>query len=130
MCMIILDNPDRNQWNEFIIDNSSPSSFLQSWEWGEFQKSLGFRVHRIAAVGEGGEIFATAQVITRPLNLGKTYLEITKGPIVQRIENREKGTDIFNLILDELKRIGKKENAVLVRINPPYANSSVLIANR
>lgn len=103
------------EWNQFIAENSSPSSFLQTYEWGEFQKSLGFKIHRFAVTGEAGEYLAVAQAIVRPLHFGKTYLEVTKGPVMQVVSNK-----LISCVFEELRRIGKKENSVLIRINPPY----------
>jgi lipid II:glycine glycyltransferase (peptidoglycan interpeptide bridge formation enzyme) len=36
-------------WNRFIAENNS-ESFLQVWEWGEFQKSLGRKMWRIGVI--------------------------------------------------------------------------------
>ena len=37
----INEKVEKNKWNEFIINNKG--SFLQSFEWGEFQNVLGER---------------------------------------------------------------------------------------
>ena len=97
--------------------NSSPASFLQSQAWGEFQKSLGLKIYRLAVVGDDGELQASAQAIVRPLNLGRAYLEVPKGPI----GNFDKAAGA--LLLDELKKIAVAEKAILIRVNPPYENN-------
>lgn len=124
---------DQNSWNKFIVENSSPASFLQSWEWGEFQKSLGHRVYRLQIEG-----ILQAQVVVRKLHLGKYYLEIPKGPIFtlspsplssrERVaEGQERG--IWELLTKKLKELGQKENAVLARVNPPYDLPDGLLAS-
>jgi len=116
--MQIISNPDREMWHKFVAEHSSPSSFLQSWEWGEFQKELGNKVYRVAEAGENGAYIAAAQAVVRPLYFGKTYLEITKGPVVRSgIENNESRIKEF---LEEIQIIAKRENAILIRMNPPY----------
>src|SRR3989344_881482 len=117
---------EKDKWNQFVADNSSPASFLQSWQWGEFQKSLGLKIHRLGVAGESGELIAVAQAIVRPLHLGKTYLEITKGPVAKRLAT---GYLQLDLIIEELKRIGEKEKSIMIRINPPYEDLK-LFANR
>lgn len=101
-------------WNKFVAENSSPSSFLQSWQWGEFQKNYGLQIYRLRI-----EAGLQAQVIVKKLPLGRTYLEIPKGPIIQTSDIRNKD---FSGFYNRLREIGKKEKAVLARINPPYTN--------
>ncbi|MBI4133049.1 hypothetical protein HY478_00385, partial [Candidatus Uhrbacteria bacterium] len=58
----------REKWNELILKNSPKSgAFLQSWEWGEFQKSFGRSVFRFEDAGR------MVQVIEHTLPLGKKY---------------------------------------------------------
>jgi len=127
--MQIVHEIHQGEWNKFIAANSTPASFLQTYEWGEFQKSLGLKIYRIAAVGppapqagalragDSGEYIAAAQAIVRPLPLGKTYLEVAKGPVW----NMDVG--IWNMVIKELKKIGRRENSILMRVNPPYEKS-------
>lgn len=114
--MIIKEQQDAEEWNEFVAKNSSPSSFLQSWQWGEFQKSLGNKVYRLA-VSEEGEILGAALVIVKPLPLSRTYLETPKGPIFKQ---SVVSSELLSCMVEELKRIGQRETAVLARVNPPY----------
>lgn len=105
---------DKLAWNNFVAANSSPSSFLQSWEWGEFQKSLGHKVYRLAVSD-----LAQAQVIVRELRFGKMYMEVPKGPIFS--SSGLANTEVWQALQDKFLEIGQKEKAVLARINPPYA---------
>ena len=44
--MIVQANSkDKKIWNQFV-SQSPMGNFLQSWEWGEFQKSQGRKVFR------------------------------------------------------------------------------------
>ena len=114
--MEIIIASDKDQWNKFVIENSSPSSFLQSWQWGEFQAALGNKIHRVVVMGDDGKWLAAAQIVVRSLYLGKTYLEVAKGPV----GNFDKA--VWETLVAELKTIAAVENAVLVRISPPYQN--------
>ena len=99
-------------WNKFVIENSSPSSFLQAWEWGEFQQNLGTKILRL----EGAAW--KAQAVVRKLPVSSSYLEIAKGPIIDSAIS-DKRLAIGELA-EKIKEIGKREKAVLARINPPY----------
>ncbi|MDP2598559.1 MAG: peptidoglycan bridge formation glycyltransferase FemA/FemB family protein, partial [Candidatus Liptonbacteria bacterium] len=97
-------------WNRFIAENSSPSSFIQSWQWGEFQAALGNKVERIILPS------LQAQVIVRGLPLGKVYLEIPKGPVMENPNDKIQ----ISKFTEEIKKVAGKEKAVFVRVNSPY----------
>lgn len=61
------------EWNQFITDHQG--SFLQSWEWGQFQEAYGRPVERIQ-IGE-----TVAQVFVHTLPAGRTYLFSPYGPL-------------------------------------------------
>lgn len=71
---------DRNNWNELVAMNTPPfGGFLQSWEWGAFQRSLGRRVERIK-YESGGKVML-AQAIKMSLPFGQYYWFVPKGPL-------------------------------------------------
>lgn len=65
---------DSERWNQVIAENGQ--EFLQSWEWGEFQKALGKRVERIQTPD------FLAQVIFNALPLGLNYGYVPRGPTI------------------------------------------------
>ncbi len=71
---------DRKSWNN-LVEQHAPrfGGFLHSWQWGEFQRSLGRVVERIYRDDEQG--VTLAQAIKIPLPLGQYYWYIPKGPI-------------------------------------------------
>ena len=106
------------EWNRFVAENSSPSSFLQSWEWGEFQRALGHRVQRLKI-----KDLLQAQVVVRELPAGRSYLEVAKGPTLAT-GDAPAGEAGWRLAIEEFERkireMGSGEKAILARINPPY----------
>ena len=112
---------NREQWEEFLKD-CSPKTFLQSWNWGEFQKKLGEKVWRLA-IFENQEILAQAQVIKVKAKRG-TFLFLPHGPIIKKQKAKSKKQNynfkvkILKTLLDELKNLAKKEKAVFLRIAP------------
>ncbi len=106
-------------WNEFVAENNS-ESFLQSWEWGNFQQVADKKIFRIG-IKDNDEIIAVALIIKHNLPFGRSYLYCPRGPVVaeSRIKNQE--LRIPNILFDEIKKIAKKEKSLFLRIDPPIA---------
>ena len=88
-------------WNQFIIQNKG--SFLQSWQWGEFQKLLNRKIWRIQADN------LKALVIKYDLPLGKNYLYCPMGLVTE---------DNLNSFLEEIKEIAQQEKSIFFKIEP------------
>lgn len=74
---------EKDTWNKLVLENKG--EFLQSYQWGEFQESLGKKIERIK-----GKNFL-AQVIFNPLIAGLNYAYIPRGPVLMgdNIEREE-----------------------------------------
>jgi len=120
---LILINSEK-YLNNFIVQ-SGQSNFLQSWEWGEFQKSLGRKIWRIGTVRKR-ELIASALIIKKTLPLGRCYLYCPRGPAInfqfpclpvgEAISNFQK---VWNALLSKIKEIGREEKAVFFRFDFP-----------
>ncbi|MBI4599597.1 peptidoglycan bridge formation glycyltransferase FemA/FemB family protein [Candidatus Uhrbacteria bacterium] len=71
---------DVREWNGYIASQPH-AQFLQSWEWGAFQESLGFPAHYIGTRDERGEIARCALFLELPLFGGRGYLYCPRGPV-------------------------------------------------
>lgn len=60
-------------WNEAVLEKGG--GFLQSWQWGEFQRGLGREVLRLRENG------ALGQFISMRLPFGKSYWYCPRGPL-------------------------------------------------
>ncbi|MBI4713572.1 peptidoglycan bridge formation glycyltransferase FemA/FemB family protein [Candidatus Uhrbacteria bacterium] len=82
---------EKEKWNEFVKKNGPQSGrFLQSWEWGEFQKAVGEKVERF--VCDNG----VASVIIRTTPGFGKYAYCPRGPIIE---------DDFFSVIKELSEI-------------------------
>lgn len=108
------DKSQCHDWNYFLFENNG--TFLQSFEWGEFESSLGKNIWRIR-IKKGERIFAQALVIgeTFPLKK-KTCLYIPFGPILSSELGLDEQQNIIGIILDQFKIIAQKENSVFLKI--------------
>ncbi|PIP67311.1 MAG: hypothetical protein COW93_00855 [Parcubacteria group bacterium CG22_combo_CG10-13_8_21_14_all_41_9] len=96
---------DKQHWN-MLASAHGHAQFLQSWEWGEFQKAYGRRVLRLSWKDQ-----VLVQFIDMPLPTGKFYWYCGRGPI--EIDPSEKRP-----ALSSLHQYLKKTNALFGRIDP------------
>lgn len=71
---------NRVDWDNLVIAHAPRfGAFLQTWEWGSFQESLGRKVERLAVTDERGTMLA--QTISLDLPFGWNYWQVPKGPL-------------------------------------------------
>lgn len=112
MKLIEIDNQER--LNNFIV-RESPGNFLQSFEWGEFQKFLGRKIWRLG-IEEDGKLVCAVLVVRNHLPFKKCYLYSPRGPIIERrfkIENQE----FKKILLSKIQEIAREEKAIFWRFD-------------
>lgn len=102
---------DKTSWDTFLINCGYPSSFFQSWNWGEFQNKLGYEVVRLGFF-DGNEQFGAASGIVIRAKRGK-YLYVRNGPVLSW-ENKDR----VNFVINSLKKLAKDLGLWHVRISP------------
>ncbi len=123
---------NREDWNRFILENSG--SFLQSWEWGEFQESVGRRVFRLAvppssagadlgplrhSSSEASEAMP-AQFIENTIPvIKKKYWYCPKGPTMSRTIRGQEFRDRIKDLIDEIKK-NSPPNVIFFRLGPEW----------
>jgi len=110
--MEIREIENKEIWENFLAE-CEDKTFLQSWNWGEFQKKMGNKIWRFG-VFENKLLFSVALVIKITARRG-TFLFIPHGPVVKN------GRELFSTIstiLEELKKIAREEKVSFIRIAP------------
>lgn len=118
-----LSDNQKTEYNRFVMENES-GSFLQSWEWGEWQKNLGRQAHRFFLNSNnesitGSNIIASIQLIKMSLPFGKYYLYSPYGPVVNSRCNQpvgEAGNEYLRFLIQEISK--KFSDCVFIRIEP------------
>ncbi|MFA5743160.1 MAG: peptidoglycan bridge formation glycyltransferase FemA/FemB family protein [Candidatus Paceibacterota bacterium] len=110
----------KDQWEEFLF-GCKEKTFLQSFNWGEFNRSLGNKVWRLG-IFEDGKLIAAAQLIKISARRGK-FLFLPHGPAITqnsklKTQNENLKLRILKTLLDELKKIAKEEKCSFIRIAP------------
>lgn len=123
MPWFIADDNFKEHWNRFVIEHNG--SFLQSREWGEFQKKSGQKVWPLI-YKENNETQAVALIIRHGLPFGFSYFYCPRGPIVNSKISAKGGqkSKIFEEFLKKMKEIGAEEKAIFFKVEPPFAKAS------
>jgi len=103
---------DKSIWESFLLE-CEQRSFLNSWNWGEFQIKIGNKIWRFG-VFDGENLIGIA-LITKIKAKRGTFLLTQHGPVIVPSNKRK---EILRFLLEELKKIGKEEKAAFIRMNP------------
>ena len=110
--MEVKEIKEKNIWENFL-KGIKEKTFLQSWNWGEFNKLMGNKIWRLG-IFDREELIGTALVSKITAKRG-IFLLIQHGPV---IKPKTKAKEVLEVLLNELKKIGKEEKAVFIRMNP------------
>lgn len=102
------------EWNKFVIENQG--SFLQSFEWGEFQKKFCQNIWRLE-IKDGEKILLISQIIQKKIKF-KAYFYIPYGPVLLDGISAKEKQEAFNLFLKELQKLAQTQGAIFLRIEP------------
>lgn len=109
--LTIKEIKDKNTWESFLIKKDAANyPFFQSWNWGEVQKKLGFKIFRLGFY-ENAELIGICQAIDIIARRGR-YLHLRHGPIILDFDKYFQ--DFFSL----LKTSVPDSKANFIRISP------------
>ena len=94
----------KQHWDSFVKTNAADGGLLQSWAWGDFQKSLDNKVFRLALVNGSGQIQAVILVVKHELHFEYNYLYCPRGPVINVVEIKH-----LNSLFAEIKNIAKED---------------------
>jgi len=113
MNILKITKENKKEYENFVLENEG--SFLQSFEWGEFQEVFNRKVFRFF-VKDGEDILLSASVFRYSLPKKKTYLYIPYGPVVKKELHLDKLEEAFSLLLSELKKIAKRNKSIFLKV--------------
>ncbi len=121
--MQIREITDKTQWENFVANPpiGGANTFLQSWNWGEFNRLSGDKIFRLG-IFENNNLIGVALVIKVNARRGK-FLFV---PHQNGIKNHESGImnkKIQKTLFDYLKDLAKREKVDFVRISPLIENT-------
>lgn len=100
----------KDEWEDFLKTRRE-ANFLQSWQWGEFHKSLGKTIIRTGLYKD--DVLAGVFLsIIEPAKRAR-YLTVAGGPILDWSDK-----DLVRAFVKELKRVAKEHRCVFARVRP------------
>ncbi len=127
-------------WEDFFL-GCEEKTFLQSWNWGEFQKMIGNKIWRLGIYdNENNEDPISAVLVVKVTAKRGTFLMVQHGPTINqkskiknenekfkntsfyeakaKCEEETKSLRFLKSLLNELKKIAKKESCNFIRVVP------------
>lgn len=109
------------QWTRFLKANGG--GILQTYEWGEFRRNLGWKARHIV-VKDGASIRLAAMVLQKPLPGGYCFFYCPEGPIVKGNDwNDRANRRAFKKFHEYLKTHQGKEMALFLKVDPHIRES-------
>jgi len=115
--MEVKEITNKQEWEEFLLQ-CEQKTFLHSWNWGEFQKSLGNIVWRFGIYEKSTRpgLVAVALVIKHVAKRG-SFLLVPHGPVTNNQDTRYK-KQILEVLTEKLKELALQQKVDFVRISP------------
>ncbi len=121
----INQNIEPKSWDYFILQHPD-ANLLQSWQWGEFQKSCGHKIWRLA-VSDAGQPVAQLQVIKLPLKFGQYIFYAPRAILLNKHLPAHQQHQAMTLLINYLKKIALDEKAILFRTDPPISKDDTSV---
>ena len=124
--MEIKEITNKEVWENFLLQ-CTEKTFLQSWNWGEFQLKQAASAKALASQSKiwrlgilsNEKLVAVSLVIKFSAKRG-TFLFVPHGPVeIEGLTPKDK-KEIFELILLQLSDTAKQENVSFIRISPLF----------
>lgn len=119
---LITDNSiDQTSWDSPLLQMPNVS-FLQSWAWGEFQKSLGNSIWRIQVIDQN-EVVGQLLVIRLSLGLGKFILYGPRAQLFNTASPLPTQIEAGKLLVKKIRELAQQNSCIFVRIDPPVLDN-------
>jgi peptidoglycan pentaglycine glycine transferase (the first glycine) len=116
MIFSTLNELHHKQYDTYVKSHPR-GSFLQSWQWGEWQEQLGLKAERMFVKNSDEDILVAGQLILMKVpKLKWDYLYFPYGPLFDEQLSERDRKEILNFLLKELRL--RHPKALATRIEP------------
>ena len=116
--LTIYEIKEKQVWENFVTLQLE-HSFLHSWAWGEFNKSMGDKIWRLG-VYEESELIAVVLLVKVHAKRGD-FLFVPHGPIIENQKYNLK-FKVLEILTKEFKKVAQEEKTSFVRISSLFKN--------
>ena len=106
----------KNIWEDFLLQ-CKEKTFLDSWNWDEFNEKMGRKSWRFGIFNDSGNLISVF-LVSKIGAKRSTFLFISHGPVILGNISLNEKKDILKIILQNLKELALKEKASFIRISP------------
>ncbi|MDO8265142.1 MAG: peptidoglycan bridge formation glycyltransferase FemA/FemB family protein [Candidatus Parcubacteria bacterium] len=110
--MEIKEISDKDIWEEFLLKYKE-KTFLQSWNWGEFNKMMGSKIWRFGLYKN--EKLSAVSLVIKVEAKRATFLFVPHVPDIE--------PELFNAFVGKLKELAREEKAIFIRIAPIWESN-------
>lgn len=111
---------NKDEWEGFLLQ-CTEKTFLQSWNWGEFNIKTDSQIWRLGVYNQGRPM-AVALVYKISAKRG-TFLFIPHGPVITPNLTGQDKKEILELILVYLKDVAMREKASFIRLASVFTDN-------
>lgn len=111
--MLVKEIKNRDEWEKFL-QNQTNTLFVQSWNYGEFYKSMGENFWVCGVYDNNDKLIGGSLVVSTHAKRGN-FLYLPYGPILPPVQERE----VFSALMDFIKKIAKDKNEYdFIKVSP------------
>ncbi|MFA6190091.1 MAG: peptidoglycan bridge formation glycyltransferase FemA/FemB family protein [Candidatus Staskawiczbacteria bacterium] len=118
--MEIREITNKEEWENFLL-SCSDKTFLQSWNWGDFNIQMGGEIWRLGAYNK--ERLVGVVLVYKVSAKRGTFLTIPHGPVLTNELPAHDKKEILELILLHLSDIAKNKKASFIRCSPIFLDN-------
>lgn len=107
---------DREAWDAFVVKASTPSEFLQSWQWGEFQRAAGKPIARVEIL-DGERRVGVALLVSHTTRLLKSFILAPRGPLLDPSLSGGAQHEVWDAFRRHMDRV-RTANTMFLKVEP------------
>ncbi|MFH0828716.1 MAG: peptidoglycan bridge formation glycyltransferase FemA/FemB family protein [Candidatus Kerfeldbacteria bacterium] len=107
---------DSEGWDEFVLRCTKPNEFLQSWQWGVFQRAAGKYTERIEVLLDGKRA-AVALLVQHTTRLLRTFILVPRGPIIDPALPADRQHEVWKAFINHVDSV-RTPDTMFLKIEP------------